>query len=75
MFHFNDTQVPLDGHKDRHWHIGDGLIGFDGFRAFASHAGLANKTAILETPGEEADDERNMQTIRSIFARAANLVD
>jgi deoxyribonuclease-4 len=72
MFHFNDTQVPLGGHKDRHWHIGDGLIGFEGFRALAAHGALAGKTAILETPGEEADDERNMQTIRSIFTGAAN---
>jgi deoxyribonuclease-4 len=67
MFHFNDTQVPLGGHKDRHWHIGDGLIGFEGFRALAAHPALAGKTAILETPGEEPDDERNMRAIRSIF--------
>jgi deoxyribonuclease-4 len=71
MFHFNDTQIPLGGHKDRHWHIGEGLIGFEGFRALAGHPALADKTAILETPGEEADDERNMQTIRGIFASAA----
>jgi deoxyribonuclease-4 len=70
MFHFNDTQVPLGAHKDRHWHIGDGLIGFAGFRALASHPGLRGKTAILETPGEEADDARNMQTIRLIFEGA-----
>jgi deoxyribonuclease-4 len=68
MFHFNDTQIPLGGHKDRHWHIGDGLIGFEGFRALASHAALDGKTAILETPGDEADDERNMRAIRGIFA-------
>jgi deoxyribonuclease-4 len=71
MFHFNDTQIPLGGHRDRHWHIGEGLIGFGGFRALASHPALVGKTAILETPGEEADDERNMQTIRAIFAGAA----
>ena len=67
MFHFNDTQVPLGAHKDRHWHIGEGLIGFAGFRALAAHPDLRGKTAILETPGEEADDARNMQTIRLIF--------
>lgn len=71
VFHFNDTEVPLGGHRDRHWHIGEGLIGFAGFRALAEHAALAEKTAILETPGEEADDERNMRTIRSIFQNAA----
>ena len=67
MFHFNDTQIPLGGNKDRHWHIGDGLIGFDGFRAFAAHPELGAKTAILETPGEGAEDARNMQSIRAIF--------
>ena len=67
MFHFNDTQIPLGGHRDRHWHIGEGLIGFAGFRALAAHPALHEKTAILETPGEEADDARNMQSIRLIF--------
>ena len=67
MFHFNDTQIPLGGHRDRHWHIGEGLIGFAGFRALAAHPALHEKTAILETPGEEADDVRNMQSIRLIF--------
>jgi deoxyribonuclease-4 len=70
MFHFNDTQVPLGGNRDRHWHIGDGNIGFDGFRALATHKELHAKTAILETPGEDADDERNLQAIRAIFKGA-----
>jgi deoxyribonuclease-4 len=70
MFHFNDTQVPLGAHKDRHWHIGEGNIGFAGFRALAAHPQLRGKTAILETPGEEPDDVRNMQTIRLIFEGA-----
>lgn len=67
LFHFNDTQVPLGGHKDRHWHIGDGLIGINGFRAIVSHAALRGKTAILETPGSEEDDVRNLGAIRSIL--------
>ncbi|HVS46709.1 MAG TPA: deoxyribonuclease IV [Verrucomicrobiae bacterium] len=70
MFHFNDTQVPLGGNRDRHWHIGDGNIGFDGFRALAARKELHAKTAILETPGEDADDERNLQAIRAIFKGA-----
>ncbi|MDQ2681476.1 MAG: deoxyribonuclease IV [Candidatus Eremiobacteraeota bacterium] len=67
MFHFNDTQVPLGGNRDRHWHIGEGLIGFEGFRALAARPELQDKTAILETPGEDDDDIRNMQAIRLIF--------
>jgi deoxyribonuclease-4 len=70
MFHFNDTQIPLGAHKDRHWHIGEGNIGFEGFRALAAHPELHGKTAILETPGDEADDARNMQAIRTIFEGA-----
>ena len=68
MFHFNDTEIPLGGHRDRHWHIGEGLIGLAGFRAIAAHAGVKGKMAILETPGEEPDDVRNMNRIRSLFS-------
>lgn len=66
MFHFNDTEVPLGGARDRHHHIAEGVIGYEGFRAFLAHRELQDKVAILETPGEDADDIRNMQTIRSI---------
>lgn len=68
MFHFNDTQVPLGGKRDRHWHIGEGLIGLAGFRALLACAELQGKTAILETPGKDEDDMRNMQTIRTLIA-------
>ncbi|HEY8297522.1 MAG TPA: deoxyribonuclease IV [Candidatus Baltobacteraceae bacterium] len=70
MFHFNDTEIPLGGNRDRHHHIGEGLIGFEGFRALATRTELREKTAILETPGEEADDLRNMETIKAIFTGA-----
>ncbi len=70
MFHFNDTQVPLGGHRDRHWHIGEGLIGIEGFRAIVAHPGVQGKVAILETPGEEADDARNVAALRTVLAGA-----
>lgn len=66
MFHFNDTQVELGASRDRHWHIGEGRIGFEGFRALLAQPELRDKVAILETPGDDADDLRNMQTIRAI---------
>lgn len=74
MFHFNDTEVPLGGNRDRHHHIGEGNIGFEGFRALAARPELREKTAILETPGEEADDLRNMETIRAIFRGAGHSI-
>lgn len=66
MFHFNDTQVALGASRDRHWHIGEGNIGFEGFRSLLAHPELRDKTAILETPGSDEDDLRNMQTILAI---------
>ena len=67
MFHFNDTQIELGGHRDRHWHIGEGHIGIEGFRAITAHPGVQGKVAILETPGEEEDDARNLAAMRRIL--------
>jgi deoxyribonuclease-4 len=67
MFHFNDTQIELGGHRDRHWHIGEGRIGIEGFRAIVAHPGVVGKVAILETPGEEEDDARNLRAIRTVL--------
>jgi deoxyribonuclease-4 len=71
LFHFNDTEVPLGANRDRHWHIGDGNIGVEGFRALLARPELSEKTAILETPGSDEDDARNMQTIATIARGAA----
>lgn len=67
MFHFNDTQIDLGGHRDRHWHIGEGNIGIEGFRAIVDHPGVRGKVAILETPGEEEDDARNIAALRTVL--------
>jgi deoxyribonuclease-4 len=67
MFHLNDTQIPLGGHRDRHWHIGEGLIGIGGFRALLAHPATHGKVGILETPGEEDDDARNLGALRSVL--------
>lgn len=67
MFHFNDTEIELGGHRDRHWHIGEGRIGIAGFRAIVAHPGVQGKVAILETPGEEDDDARNIAALRTVL--------
>lgn len=66
MFHFNDTEVELGASRDRHWHIGMGRIGLDGFHALLARPELREKTAILETPGEEEEDRRNVEAIREL---------
>ena len=71
--HFNDTEVPLGASRDRHWHIGEGKnCGIGGFRASLAHPELRAKTAILETPGDDADDVRNVRTILSLERAVAS---
>jgi len=71
MFHVNDTLIPLGGQRDRHHHIGEGLIGLDGFAALLTRKELREKIAILETPGERAEDERNADVVKRILAGSA----
>ncbi len=65
--HLNDCLRDFGSHVDRHWHIGDGTIGLDGFNALLNHAAFKNVPKIMETPkNTEEDDPRNMKTVRSI---------
>jgi len=67
MLHVNDTQIPLGGRRDRHWHLGEGLIGISGLHALMHRPELADTTAIIETPGDPNDDARNMATMHRIL--------
>lgn len=51
MIHANDSKVALGARRDRHEHIGDGLIGLDGFRALVGHGKLQRINFYLETEG------------------------
>jgi deoxyribonuclease-4 len=67
LLHLNDSKTPLGSRKDRHWHIGKGCIGLEGFRNIVNHPLLKNLPGIMETPRKsDADDPGNMQVIRSI---------
>ena len=67
VLHLNDSKTPLGSRVDRHWHIGQGEIGLEGFRRIVNHPKLKHLPGIMETPKkEEGDDERNMKTIRSL---------
>ncbi len=48
--HANDTNSPRGSHRDRHAHIGEGLIGGEGFRRILSHPWPRELPVILETP-------------------------
>ena len=65
--HLNDCLKDFSSRVDRHWHIGEGKIGEDGFKALLNHRAFKDKPKIMETPKEtEEDDPRNMKKVRSL---------
>jgi deoxyribonuclease-4 len=68
LLHLNDTRSPLGSHVDRHWHIGKGNIGLEGFGNIVNHPLLAHLPGIMETPRkDDVEDLRNMRVIRSLM--------
>ncbi len=65
--HLNDCLRDFNSRVDRHWHIGEGKIGLDGFKALLAHPAFKEVPKIMETPKEtEEDDPRNMKTVKSL---------
>ena len=68
LIHLNDSRDKLGSRRDRHFHIGEGEIGMEGFQRLINHPKLREVPFILETPKkEDADDLRNLQTVRKLF--------
>ena len=53
--HLNDSKHDCGTNKDEHAHIGEGLIGEEGMRAFVNHHGITDNGVplVLETPNED----------------------
>jgi deoxyribonuclease-4 len=67
LVHLNDTRSPLGGRIDRHWHIGEGNIGLEGFRNIVNHPLLVHLPGIMETPRkDDVEDLRNMKVIQGL---------
>jgi deoxyribonuclease-4 len=66
VIHANDSKVPLGGRRDRHEHIGEGFVGFQGFKNFLSHPYLGSLPYIIETPKEGEMDLVNLKRLREI---------
>jgi len=67
LLHLNDSKTPLGSRKDRHWHIGEGHIGLEGFRYLINHPLLRHLPGIMETPRKDTiEDLKNMKVIRSL---------
>lgn len=67
LLHLNDSKTPLGSRKDRHWHIGEGHIGREGFRYLVNRPSLNHLPGIMETPRKDTvEDLKNMEVIRSL---------
>ena len=51
--HLNDSKHECGTNKDEHAHIGEGLIGESGMRAFVNHEAIRDVPLVLETPNED----------------------
>lgn len=68
--HANDSKMPLGGVRDRHENIGDGHIGYDGFRTIMSHPAFADVPFLLEVPGIDGNgpDKENIDRLKKLRA-------
>lgn len=67
LLHLNDSKASCGSKKDRHWHIGEGHIGLEGFRYLINHPRLRHLPGIMETPRKDTvEDLRNMKVMRSL---------
>ncbi|MGQ4554702.1 deoxyribonuclease IV [Halobellus sp. GM3] len=65
--HLNDSKHECGTNKDEHAHVGEGLIGEAGMRAFVNHAAIDGVPLVLETPNEDGKGFAwNIQRVREL---------
>jgi deoxyribonuclease-4 len=65
--HLNDSKHECGTNKDEHAHVGEGLIGEAGMRAFVNHETIRDVPLVLETPTEDGKDFAwNIQRVREL---------
>ncbi|MCF8066453.1 MAG: deoxyribonuclease IV [Desulfarculaceae bacterium] len=75
MWHLNDTDFPAGGRRDRHAHLGKGLLGEGCFAALMSDQRLASTGGVMETPKDTRwADRRNLAFLRRLRRRGAGSV-
>ncbi|WP_411965450.1 deoxyribonuclease IV [Haloferax sp. YSMS24] len=71
--HLNDSKHACGTNKDEHAHIGEGLIGEEGMRAFINHPAIVDDDVplVLETPTEDGKSYAwNIERVREYRADA-----
>ena len=65
--HFNDSKNERGSHKDRHEKLGQGMIGMDAMKRFATHPAFEGLPFILETPNDDEGYIHEIATVQSWF--------
>jgi deoxyribonuclease IV len=72
VIHFNDSKVGLGANVDRHWHLGEGAIGFEALARVARFRPLRHAALILETPEDDIHDATwNLDQLRRMIRAKA----
>jgi deoxyribonuclease-4 len=68
VLHLNDSAKDFGSFRDRHAHIGEGMIGIEAFRYLQNDQRLAGRPGILETPKDDdvTEDQMNLTTLRGL---------
>ncbi len=71
LVHLNDSRYGLGEGLDRHWHIGKGKIGMEGFISMFKNKSFRRGCFIMETPiNDEGDERTNMDAALSALKKA-----
>lgn len=68
VLHLNDSVKDFGSFRDRHAHIGQGMIGADAFQFLLRDPRLEGRPGILETPKDDdvTEDLMNLTTLRGL---------
>jgi deoxyribonuclease-4 len=69
LFHLNDSVAGLGSRRDRHAHIGGGLLGLETFAQLLNDPRFTRVPKLIETPKDDdvvAADRRNLATLRAL---------
>ncbi len=75
FFHMNDSKGGLGSRVDRHWHIGKGEMGLEGFRTLVNDPRFLNHPMVIETPkGKDlTEDKENLSVLRSLIGKRGHV--
>lgn len=69
LIHYNDSMTEFNSQKDRHQHIGKGMIGEKGMNAIINYQPLIHIPFIMETPKKKTgDDIMNLKTLKKYIS-------